>query len=190
VVAAGPFSGVVAGWAGLRLDRSLRARQKLVLPRAPEVPADAPMTIDEDTGAHWRPALAGAYLLYTRHDSPAGPPLWDVPTDVGFYFDLLDPRSPHAVARVAPFWRRVWERNDALWFLTAGQYTYTLDHRPLLGPSEVPGLSINTGYSGHGVMGSAGGSRLAVDAMLGRVGPEENPFRVDRAMEERGFDVL
>jgi sarcosine oxidase, subunit beta len=190
VVAAGPFSGVVAGWAGLRLDLSLRIRQKLVLPRAPEVPADAPMTIDEDTGAHWRPALEGAYLLYTRHDSPAGPPLWDVPTDVGFYFELLDPRSPHAVARVAPFWRRVWERNDALWFQTAGQYTYTADHRPLLGPSEVPGLSINTGYSGHGVMGSAGGSRLAVDAMLGKVAPEENPFRVGRAMAERGFDVL
>ena len=89
------------------------------------------------------------------------------------------------VARTAPFWRRVWERNDALWFLSAGQYTYTPDHRPLLGPSPVPGLSINTGYSGHGVMGSAGGSRLAVDAMLGRVRPEENPFRVGRAMEER-----
>jgi glycine/D-amino acid oxidase-like deaminating enzyme len=165
-------------------------RQKLVLPRAPEVPADAPMTIDEDTGAHWRPALDGAYLLYTRHDSPAGPPLWDVPTDVGFYFDLLDPRSRHAVARTAPFWRRVWERNDGLWFLTAGQYTYTPDHRPLLGPSPVPGLSVNTGYSGHGVMGSAGGSRLAVDALLGRVAPEENPFRVDRPMEARAFDVL
>jgi sarcosine oxidase subunit beta len=190
VVAAGPFSGVVAAWAGLRLDLSLRVRQKLVLPRAPEVPADAPMTIDEDTGAHWRPALDGAYLLYTRHDSPAGPPLWDVPTDVGFYFDLLDPRSPQAVARTAPFWQRVWERNDALWFLTAGQYTYTPDHWPLLGPSPVPGLSVNTGYSGHGVMGSAGGSRLAVDALLGRVAPEENPFGVDRAMAARAFDVL
>jgi sarcosine oxidase subunit beta len=190
MVAAGPFSGVVAGWAGLRLDLSLRIRQKLVLPRAPEVPADAPMTIDEESGAHWRPALQGAYLLYTRHDSPAGPPLWDVPSDVGFYFELLDPRSRYAVARVAPFWRRVWERNDALWFLTAGQYTYTVDHRPLLGPSEVPGLSINTGYSGHGVMGSAGGSRLAVDAMLGRVTAAENPFRVDRPMAARGFDVI
>ena len=54
----------------------------------------------------------------------------------------------------------------------------------------MPGLCVNTGYSGHGVMGSAGGSRLAVDAMLGRVSPAENPFRVDRAMVERPLDVL
>jgi sarcosine oxidase subunit beta len=190
VVAAGPFSGVVAAWAGLDLPLSLRIRQRLVMPRLPEVPAWAPMTIDEDTGAHWRPALSGAYLLYTQHDTPAGPPLWDVPTSTEFYFGLLDPRRPTAAARIAPFWRRVWERNDASWFLTAGQYTYTPDHRPLLGPTAVPGLGLNTGYSGHGVMGSAGGSRLAVDAMLGRVAPAENPFRVDRPMETRPFDVL
>jgi glycine/D-amino acid oxidase-like deaminating enzyme len=54
----------------------------------------------------------------------------------------------------------------------------------------VPGLYLNTGYSGHGVMGSAGGSRLAVDAMLGLVAPAANPFRPDRPMEARAFDVL
>ncbi|MBI3971947.1 MAG: FAD-binding oxidoreductase [Chloroflexi bacterium] len=190
VVAAGPFSGVVAGWAGLHLDLALRIRQKLVIPQVPEVPPAAPMTIDEDTGAHWRPALQGAYLLYTQHDTLAGPPLDDVPTSAGFYFGLLDPASPHSVARIAPFWRSVWERNDDLWCLMGGQYTYTLDHRPLLGPTEIPGLHLNTGYSGHGIMGSAGGSRLAVDAMLGRVAPEANPFRVHRPMESRTFDVL
>jgi sarcosine oxidase subunit beta len=190
VVAAGPFSGVVAGWAGLELDVALRIRQKLIMPRVPEVPADAPMTIDEDTGAHWRPALDGAYLLYTDHDTPAGPPLWDVPTSADFYVELMAPTSAHGVARIAPFWRQVWERNHDLWFLMAGQYTYSPDHRPLLGPTPVPGLYLNTGYSGHGVMGSAGGSRLAVDAMLGLVAPAANPFRPDRPMEARAFDVL
>jgi sarcosine oxidase subunit beta len=190
VVAAGPFSGVVAGWAGLTLDLALRIRQKLVMPRVPEVPAHAPMTIDEDTGAHWRPALDGAYLLHTDHATPAGPPLWDVPTSSRFYFDLLDPASPTAVARAAPFWRDVWSRNHDLWFSMAGQYVYTPDHRPLLGPTAVPGLSLNTGYSGHGVMGSAGGSRLAVDALLGLVPPAANPFRPDRPMLPRPFDVL
>ena len=72
----------------------------------------------------------------------------------------------------------------------AGQYDYTPDHRPLLGPSAVPGLFLNTGYSGHGIMGGPGGSRLAVDAMLGRVPPEANPFRPDRPMQARPFDVL
>jgi sarcosine oxidase subunit beta len=190
IVAAGPFSGVVARWAGLDLDLALRIRQKLVMPQVPEVPRDAPMTIDEDTGAHWRPALDGAYLLYTQHDTRTGPPLEDVPTTAGFYFDLLDPRSAHSVARIAPFWHRVWERNAELWFLMGGQYTYTADHRPLLGPTEVSGLTLNTGYSGHGIMGSAGGSRLAVDAMLGKVTPQANPFCVDRPMKARTFDVL
>jgi sarcosine oxidase, subunit beta len=190
VIAAGPFSGEVASWAGLSLDLILRIRQKLVMPYVPEVPPEAPMTIDEDTGAHWRPALEGAYLLYTQHDTPAGPPLENVPTAADFYAGLLDPRSPHAVARIAPFWRAVWERNDDLWFLMGGQYTYTADHRPLLGPTHIPGLALNTGYSGHGIMGSPAGSRLAVDALLGKVTPGENPFRSDRRMTKRAFDVL
>ena len=190
VIAAGPFSGVVAGMAGIRLDLTLRIRQKLIMPIVPEAPPDAPMTIDEDTGAHWRPGLQGAYLLFTQHDTPASPPLDDVPTNAAFYFNLLNPESENSVARIAPFWRTVWERNDDLWFLMAGQYTYTPDHRPLLGPTEVTGLAVNTGYSGHGIMGGGGGSRLAVDAMLGKIAPEANPFRPERAMARRAFDVL
>src|SRR5439155_650088 len=72
----------------------------------------------------------------------------------------------------------------------AGQYTYTPDRRPLLGPTVVPGLAVNTGYSGHGIMGSIGGSRRAVDAITGALSPGANPFRPDRPMEARSFDVL
>lgn len=190
VVASGPFSGVVASFAGLKLDLELRVRQKLILPQIPEVPQDAPMTIDEDTGAHWRPDGRGAYLLYPQRDTPAGPPLTNVPTDASFYFEMLHPDSPTAVARIVPFWRKVWERNTDLWSLAAGQYTYTPDHRPYLGPTPISGLAVNCGYSGHGIMGSAGGSRLVVDAMLGRLRPEENPFRLDRPIQHRQLDVL
>ena len=76
------------------------------------------------------------------------------------------------------------------WLLQAGQYTYTADHRPLLGTSDVPGLVLNVGYSGHGIMASAGGSRLAVDSLLGRIEPEANPFRPQRPMVERPLDIL
>src|SRR5262249_38563465 len=64
VIAAGPFSGVVAGLAGVALPIETVRRQKVILPEAPEVPRDAPMTIDDDTGAHWRPAFDGAFLLF------------------------------------------------------------------------------------------------------------------------------
>jgi len=190
VIAAGPFSGVVAEMAGLELDLELKIRQRLILPEVAEVPQDAPMTIDEDTGAHWRPAGRGAFLLHTQQDSPAGPPLEDVPTSANLYFNLLRPESPVAISRIAPFWRAVWERNTDPWFLVAGQYTYTPDHRPYLGPTPIAGLYLNCGYSGHGIMGSAGGSRLVVDSITGKIKPVENLFRLERAIEARALDVL
>ena len=82
--------------------------------------------------------------------------------------------------------------DDAVYCVDDGNHTvrkFTPDGQVLL-TLGTPGQPSDTGYSGHGVMGSAGGSRLAVDAMLGRVAPAENPFRVDRPMEPRPFDVL
>ena len=76
------------------------------------------------------------------------------------------------------------------WWLQAGQYTYTPDRRPLLGPTIIPGLALNTGYSGHGIMGSVGGSRRAVDAITAALAPGANPFRPDRPMATRSFDIL
>jgi glycine/D-amino acid oxidase-like deaminating enzyme len=72
----------------------------------------------------------------------------------------------------------------------AGQYDYTPDHRPLVGPSAVPGLLFNTGYSGHGIMASTAGSRIVVDTLLGRLSAAANPFRPDRPMVERPLDIL
>ena len=54
----------------------------------------------------------------------------------------------------------------------------------------VAGLAVNTGYSGHGIMGGPGGSRLTVDALLGRLPAPENPFRPDRPTLPRELDVL
>ena len=145
--------------------------------------------IEVETGAHWRPALRGAFGLWTA-PSPAEPPVEDVPTSAEFAFGLLDPNSDHALARVAPFWTDVWNTPGLGWWLQAGYYDYTPDHRPLLGPSSVPGLALNLGYSGHGIMGSPGGSRRVIDAILGRLEPAANPFRPDRTMVERLHDVL
>jgi len=190
VIAAGPFSGEVASLAGVELPVQAVRQQKMTMPEVPEVPQDAPMTIDDDTGAHWRPGLRGAFLLYTDPDEPPGPPAEDLPTDHDFALGLLDPESPISVARVAPFWRKVWERGSANWILQAGQYTMTPDHRPLLGPTPVENLFVNTGYSGHGIMGSSAGSRIAVDTLTGRLSPDQNPFRPDREFRPRELDRL
>jgi sarcosine oxidase, subunit beta len=190
VIACGPLSGLLAETVGIDLPIETVRRQKVVLPDVPEVPQDAPMTIDEETGAHWRPALRGAFVLFTDPTTPATPPTEHVPADSAFAFQLLDPESPVAVARVAPFWAGVWTENRALWLLQAGQYTMTPDHRPLIGPGGVDGLWINTGYSGHGVMGSPAGSRLLVDLLTGTRSAEENPFRLDRPFGRRVMTTI
>ena len=199
VLATGPFLGRTAALAGVEVPIAPTRRQKVIVPDAPEVPQDAPMTIDEATGAHWRPALGGAYALLTEPGTPPTDPLWSVPTSSDFAFRLLDPGSPDGVALVSPFWTDVWERG-ANWLLQAGQYEYTPDHRPFVGPTPVDGLWLNGGWSGHGVMGSGGGSRLLIDAITGRPsGPswglradalEHNPFRLDRPLEAGRHDVL
>ncbi len=190
VIAAGPWSGAIAKLAALDLAIAPTIRQKLVIPNLPVVDQSGPMTIDDETGSHWRPALAGAYALRTDPTTPAGEPLLEVPTDDAMAYALLDPASPTSLALLAPFWRDVWRDGPPAWHLMAGQYEYTPDHRPFIGPTDQPGLFVNTGYSGHGVMCSAGGARRTVDLLLGRAAAAEEPFRVGRPMTSRARDVL
>jgi sarcosine oxidase subunit beta len=199
VLATGPFVGRTAALAGIEVPIAPTRRQKVIVADAPEVPQDAPMTIDEATGAHWRPALRGAYVLLTERGTPPSEPSWSVPTSADFAFRMLDPGSDDAVAHVAPFWADVWE-HGVNWVIHAGQYEYTPDHRPFVGPTPIEGLWLNGGWSGHGVMGSGGGSRLLLDAITGSAtgpawglrvdGPDGNPFRLDRPMEAGRHDVL
>jgi glycine/D-amino acid oxidase-like deaminating enzyme len=128
--------------------------------------------------------------MWTTPTEPPSPPQEDVPTTAAFAFGLLDPTSDHAVARISPFWRDVWLRNTCHWLQVAGQYSYTPDHRPLLGATPIEGLYVNCGYSGHGIMASAGGSRMTVDVITGALASDDNPFRLDRHFEERSLDVL
>ena len=185
VIAAGPFSGPLAALADVELPVTTVRRQKLVMPDVAEVPSGAPMTVDDDTGVHWRPAFNGAVLLFTDPSTPPSEPSDIVPIDHAFAFQLLRPDSPTAAARVAPFWREVWDRGNAHWMLQAGQYTETPDGRPLLGQSSVEGLFVNAGHGGRGVMGGPAMSRHLVDVLTGKIGPEANPFRLDRSFEPR-----
>ena len=190
LIAAGPWSGVVAARAGVALPIAPTIRQKLVIPELAAIDPAGPMTIDDETGSHWRPALAGCYALRTDPMTPPGDPLLEVPTDAAYALALLDPASPSALALLAPFWDEVWRNGPPTWSLVAGQYESTPDHRPFIGPTSVPGLFVNTGYSGHGVMCSAGGARRAVDLLLQRADVASEPFRVDRPMVGRARDVL
>jgi sarcosine oxidase subunit beta len=178
VIAAGPLSELLTRAAGIDLPVSAVRRQRVLLWDVPEVPRDAPMTIDEQTTTHWRPVASGAYLLYPDAAEPGGPPVEQVPADPDFALRLLDPASEIAVAHTAGFWRQVWERAGSAWVVQAGQYTMTPDQRPLIGPTEVEGIHVNTGYSGHGVMAGPAGGEILAQLLSGA--RSDNPFRLDR----------
>lgn len=192
VVAAGPFTAEVAALAGVTVEMRPTRRQKLVLPDLPAIPADAPMTIDAETAAHWRPFLRGCLGLFTEAGTEPTAPADPVPVDQDWAFRLLDPSSPQALARVAPFWRDVWAGGaiSAHWYLQAGQYEVTPDRRPYLGPVGPDGLHLNGGYSGHGIMAGAGGSRLVVDLLTGTADAAANALRPDRSFDRREHDIL
>ena len=192
VVAAGPFLARVASLAGVEVVVRPTRRQKLVIPELPAVPPDAPMTIHEETAAHWRPAMNGCLALFTDASELPSEPHDPVPIDHDWAFGLLDPSSDHALARVAPFWLDAWAggASSVPWYLQAGQYEVTPDHRPYLGPIGPEGLYLNGGYSGHGIMAGAGGSRWVVDLLTRSVASSANPFRPDRAFADRERDIL
>jgi sarcosine oxidase subunit beta len=175
VICAGPFSGVLAQKAGFHLPIENVRHQQLTLGKHPRIPRDAPMVVDSDTGAHWRPEGQGAVFGYSRPEPPSEP-LEYVPTDWEFPAMVLD-----GVARVTPFWNEIiphLKRADL--GLVAGQYTETPDLNPLIGATEIEGLWLNTAYGGHGVMMSAAGARLFIDVLTGKVREADNPFRVNR----------
>jgi sarcosine oxidase subunit beta len=192
IIAAGPFTARVAAMAGVDIVLRPTRRQKLVIPEMPAVPVNAPMTIEEETAAHWRPAMRGCLALFTDAEAQPSEPHDPVPIDHEWAFGLLDPSSDHALARVAPFWSDVWAGGASAvhWFLQAGQYEVTPDRRPYLGPLGPEGLHLNGGYSGHGIMAGAGGSRRVVDLLTGRADRASNPFRPDRTFAEREHDIL
>jgi sarcosine oxidase subunit beta len=178
VIAGGPLSELLTRAAGIDLPVSAVRRQRVLLWDVPEVPRDAPMTIDELTTTHWRPVASGAYLLYPDASEPGTDPVEQVPADPDFALRLLDPDSEIAVAHTAGFWRQVWERAGSAWVVQAGQYTMTPDQRPLIGPTEVDGIHVNTGYSGHGVMAGPAGGEILAQLLSGA--RSDNPFRLDR----------
>lgn len=173
VICAGAFTAPLAKMAGIELPLHNLRRHQVTLGKHPLIPREAPMVVDADTGAHWRPEGQGAVLGWSRPEPPSEP-LEYVPTDWEFPALVLD-----AVARVTPLWNDIiphLKRTDLS--LVAGQYTETPDANPLIGATPIAGLWLNCAYGGHGVMMSAAGARLFVDVLLGRA--LENPFRVDR----------
>ncbi|MDE0130813.1 MAG: FAD-dependent oxidoreductase [bacterium] len=188
VNAAGPFSGKLAEMVGVDLPLVVKPRHKIVIPDLARVPPDAPMTIDDDTGVHWRPAYSGAFLLDASPVGPGREPTEDVRPDSDMVFGVLDPSQPESAARISPFWGEAWRRGELRWMVHSGQYMLTPDHRPLIGETPVNGFWVNTGYSGHGIMCSPAAGRILADLITSRI--DESPFSLDRRFVKRTMDRI
>jgi sarcosine oxidase subunit beta len=186
VLAAGPFSAILSP---TPLPLTLLRRNRVIISPDDRIPQYGPLLIDANTGAHWRPHQGGALIAWAQPEK-GGPPTWPVTPDPAFPDLVL--KDPRGVARLSPFWNDIVPSLDpASIALTAGQYTVTPDHKPLIGPvRSVEGLWLNTGYSGHGIMGSASGGRLLADIVSGKCADPDQPFAPDRfAREAKAPDV-
>ena len=183
-VCAGPHSAQLGEMCGVTLPITLVRRQRaFVATRA--APANAPMVADDDTGAYWRPEAGGAFLGWAQ-DEPAQPPLDDVAPDADFAALAMD-----ACARVSPFWDEVASQlHSGDVKIAAGQYSITPDSKPLIGESQIGGLYFLTGDNGFGVESGPQAARHLIKIMTGELSPQQNPFRLDRAMSKTKKLVL
>jgi len=176
VLAAGPFSPDISPEP---LPVARWRRHRIIVEADERIPQDAPMTIDANTGAHWRPHAGGALMAWAQPETDR-PATWPVERDESWPDLIL--RSDRGIGRLCPFWNEITpDLTPDRYLFTAGQYTVTPDHKPLIGPAnDIEGLYLNTGYSGHGIMGSPSGSRLLADVLAGSVRSADNPFHPGR----------
>lgn len=177
VLAAGPYSARVAALAGIELPLQVIRRHRVTIGQHPLIPTWAPMTIDQDTGAHWRPEGPGAALAWAQAHEPPGEPVDNVRPNPHFPFEVLE-----GVSRLSPFWETVaGSLKSSQVRLSAGQYTMTPDGEPIIGPhAELAGLYFALSCNGHGVMAAPGAGRLLADLVTGRLDDAANPFSFRR----------
>jgi len=179
VNAAGPFAGVVGRMLGLDLALQPMRRQKVYITPKPQIPQDAPLVIDVARDVYWRPETGGAFIAWVDPDDRVREPSEHLPTDWDYPAIVLD-----KLIQLTPFWEVICDklkRGDVM--LSAGQYVYTPDDQPLIGPlPEVPGFYLNCGYWAGVMLGPAAGARVT-DLATGKLAPQENPLRPTRYAE-------
>jgi sarcosine oxidase, subunit beta len=167
VIAAGPHSGELGGRLGVELPIRPLCRQLLATTPIPGLPIDLPMTVESETGFHFR---RRAERLVVAMTDPK--PRWgfDEVVDETLFDDRLS-RLRHRFPAAADA-----EIEDA-W---AGLYDMTPDAHPILGRVG-DGIYAACGFSGHGFMQSPAVGRAVAEEVLGLTPSFDlSPYRLDR----------
>jgi sarcosine oxidase subunit beta len=173
VIACGAASPELAAAVGVELPVRPLCRQ--LLETSPlDLPHDLPMTIEAETGFHFR--RRGDTLLVAMHDPQ---PRWtdEEHVDESLVADRLE-RLAHRYPSAAN------ARIDNAW---AGLYDMTPDAHPIVG-RIADDVYAACGFSGHGFMTSpAVGRALAEEIVLGASELDLSPYRLDRFADGAAF---
>jgi len=136
----GPYAHLVGQMAGVDLPSHPYRRQVLATAPFPNIPRDAPMTIDFHYNWYFRPEGPGIITGMSKLNQPPG---FDLTVDKEWMFKVIE----HGIHR-APVFEEA--RIMRSW---AGLYSITPDSQPIMG--SIPGLegfACAVGFSGHGFM--------------------------------------
>ena len=187
---AGPFAAEIGKMAGVELPfRTVRRQKAYIKTPADMVPEKAPFMVDLINHSYWRPEAGGVLCAWVDPDEPETPPSENLPTDWDFAAESI-----HRVSRLNPFFEAIAENLVASDInVSAGQYVYTPDDKPIIGPcDDVKGLYLNCGYWCGVMMAPAAGKRIA-DLATGKMASKDNPLRYSRFEEgvvEKGATFL
>ncbi len=187
---AGPYAGVVAKMAGLDMPLKTVRRQKVYIRTACEqLPPKAPFTVDLVNHGYWRPEAGGILCAWVDPNEPESAPSDELATDWDFAAESI-----HRVSRLTPLFETIADELKADDIaVSAGQYVYTPDDKPIIGPSdEIDGLHLNCGYWCGVMMSPAAGKRVA-DIASGKMDNKDNLLRYSRFSEgdfEKGDTFL
>jgi sarcosine oxidase, subunit beta len=187
---AGPYAGAVGQMVGLDMPlRTVRRQKAYIKTDHPDLPVHAPFTVDLVNHGYWRPEAGGLLCAWVDPDEPESPPSDELPTDWDFAAESI-----HRVSRLNPFLEKVADNLKADDVnVSAGQYVYTPDDKPIIGPSaEIEGFHLNCGYWCGVMMSPAAGKRVA-DIATGKMDNKDNPLRYSRFREgdfEKGDTFL
>jgi sarcosine oxidase subunit beta len=147
--AAGPWAAEVAGWAGVSLPLCNSARTIVVTNPVAEIPPDYPFVEELETEWYFRPEVDG--VLMGMGLRPVDNP--DVSLDEAQMEMIID-RAVHRVPAL--------ERASILTAWT-GVRPLTPDDRPIIGPTPVGGLWLNSGWGGVGIIMAPLAGKLAAE---------------------------
>jgi sarcosine oxidase, subunit beta len=167
VIAAGPWSAELGRRLGVELPIRPLCRQLIATAPIAGLPADLPMTIEAETGFHFR--RRGDRLVLAMSDPE---PRWgfDEVVDEKLFDDRLARLIHRYPAAAGTSVDRAW----------AGLYDMTPDAHPILG-AVGEGVYGACGFSGHGFMQSPAVGRAVAEEILGlEPSFDLSPYRLDR----------